>query len=260
MQCPNCRYDNPPQAAFCNGCGAALQAERYAPAAPRRGLAIASLVLGILSLPTVGLLFVGAALAITLGIIAIYKANSSPEEYGGKGLAIGGIVSAALSLLLIPFIGIIAAIAIPSLLRARISANEASAIGDIRTVISAEAAYSSANGGRYDMLECLGTPHRCIPNYSGPTFLDPQLASGGIKNGYQRKFYPGPPAPPPADGSVVSPSSCESFAYVAVPVQPNRTGVRGFCGDASGVIFMTVDGSAPRVVNGMCDSSATALR
>ena len=57
-------------------------------------------------------------------------------------------------LIVVAIIGIIAAIAIPSLLRARVSANEAAAIGDIRTVISAQAAYQSSNAGFYDNLPC----------------------------------------------------------------------------------------------------------
>ena len=57
-------------------------------------------------------------------------------------------------LIVVAIIGIIAAIAIPSLLRARVSANESATIGDIRTVISGQAAYQSANGGWYD-----GRPH-----------------------------------------------------------------------------------------------------
>ena len=78
-------------------------------------------------------------------------------------------------LIVVAIIGIIAAIAIPSLLRARVSANESATIGDIRTVISAQAAYQSANGGYYDgNLTCLNGPGSCIPNYpaTAPTFLD----------------------------------------------------------------------------------------
>ena len=52
-------------------------------------------------------------------------------------------------LIVVAIIGIIAAIAIPSLLRARVSANEAQAIGDTRSVISAEQTYASANGGYF---------------------------------------------------------------------------------------------------------------
>ena len=81
-------------------------------------------------------------------------------------------------LIVVAIIGIIAAIAIPSLLRARVSANESATIGDIRTVISGEAAYQSANGGWYD-------GHLTLPDHPDataaasrptrrprPTFLD----------------------------------------------------------------------------------------
>src|SRR2546427_8952215 len=75
-------------------------------------------------------------------------------------------------LIVVAIIGIIAAIAIPSLLRARISANESATIGDTRTVISAEAAYQSAASGFYGNLTCLSVPAPCITGYVGPTFLD----------------------------------------------------------------------------------------
>jgi prepilin-type N-terminal cleavage/methylation domain-containing protein len=69
-------------------------------------------------------------------------------------------------LIVVAIIGIIAAIAIPSLLRARVSANEAAAMGDTRTVISAEVAYQSSNAGFYDLLPCLVVPSAgCIPGY-----------------------------------------------------------------------------------------------
>ncbi|MBI3932264.1 MAG: DUF4190 domain-containing protein [Acidobacteria bacterium] len=222
-------------------------------------MAVASLVLGLLSLPTFGLLGVGALAGLILGVMALVKANRTPEEFGGKGLAIAGIVCNALSFVMIPVIGIIAAIAIPSLLRARVSANEASAIGDIRTVISAEMAYSSANGSYYDSLECLGTPTRCIPEYpaTAPTFVDSMLASGATKNGYRRTFHPGP-APASVTGPV-SPTSLTSFAYVAVPLNPGQTGVRGFCGDSEGKICYTTDGSSPPIENGVCAPGCTML-
>ena len=220
------------------------------PHAPRKGLAIASLVLGILSVPTLGLLFVGACAGIGLGIAALMKAKQSPQEYGGKGMAIVGLVMSALSLLAIPFIGIIAAIAIPSLLRARVSANEAMAIGDIRTVISAEAAYAAGNGEFFDTLECLTQPTSCRPNAPTIQFLTNMPPT---KSGYVRTFHPGPPAPPAAlaTGSI-SPSSLQSYAFSAVPLTQGRTGVRAFCGDATGVICQTTDGSAPAVADGRC--------
>src|SRR5687768_18592341 len=91
-------------------------------------------------------------------------------------------------LIVVAIIGIIAAVAIPSLLRARISANESAAIGDIRSVISAEAAYASATSGFYGELTCLSLPGPCISNYAGPSFLDSAIGVSSLmhKSGYSR--------------------------------------------------------------------------
>jgi prepilin-type N-terminal cleavage/methylation domain-containing protein len=152
-------------------------------------------------------------------------------------------------LIVVAIIGIIAAIAIPSLLRARVSANESAAIGDIRTVISAESAYQSSNAGFYDTLLCLGTPSvGCIPSYptTAPTFLDPNLASsnGAItKQGYSRLFDDmGVVAPLPPNAS---PTSTADFIYAATPTTVGQTGVRGFAGGGSGVICWEADGDDP---------------
>jgi type II secretory pathway pseudopilin PulG len=171
------------------------------------------------------------------------------------------LIAVAVFLLLIAFIGIIAAIAIPSLLRARVATNEAMAIGDLRTVISAEAAYASSNGGLYDQLECLAKPQECIPGYpsTGPVFLSEIPPS--VRTGYQREFQVGLPA----DGSEVafanlSPSSVQSFVYLAYPVTPGTTGSRGFCADYTGRICVTMDGSPPPVVDGLCDPACIPLQ
>jgi hypothetical protein len=214
-----------------------------------KGLAVASLILGCLSLVTFGCFGVGALVAIVLGIIAVSRAGKQPEVYGGRGLAIGGIATGAVSLVLLPIAGIIAAIAIPSLLRARISANEAAAIGDTRTVISAEMAYAASNSGYYDTLECLAAPGGCIPKYQGPPVLGAGFAAAE-KNGYQRRLVLGPPA---SGGGDVSRSSVQGFAYIAVPIKPGQTGMRGFCGDHTGIVCFTMDGSAPGVADdGSC--------
>jgi type II secretory pathway pseudopilin PulG len=237
-------------------------AGRASAGAPKKGWAIASLILGLLSLPTLGILGIGALLGIIFGIVALVKASQQPDVYGGKGLAISGIVASALSFVMIPFIGIIAAIAIPSLLRARVSANESATIGDLRTVVSAEMAYGSANGGAYDTLECLSTPARCIPNYpaTGPAFVDAETVMA-TRHGYVRTFHAGPPAPRPGPGMrPSSPSSVSSFAYVAVPVAWNRTGTRGFCADSTGQVCSTRDISESMVVDGLCAASCAPLR
>ena len=213
------------------------------PPPSRTGMATASMVLGLLGLPTFGCLGVGAFAAIGLGIVALMRANREPHAYGGQGRAIAGIATGALSLVVgIPLAGIVAAIAIPSLLRARVSANEAAAIADVRTFVYGEAAYQQASGGYYGPPECVARPADCLPGYSGPSLLDASIASLEAKNGYQREFHPGSPVDSALDGSPVPPRSLTSYAYVAVPVKEGQTGVRSFCGDASGRTCYVVSG------------------
>jgi len=138
-------------------------------------------------------------------------------------------------LIVVAIIGIIAAIAIPSLLRARVSANESATIGDVRTWISAEAAYEGASlGNGYATVEqCLAIPSQagCIPGYpaTAPTFLDPNLASvGARKSGYNRYYD--------IAGTQQIGSGRSGYCYGATPTTLNRTGVRSFGGDASGVL------------------------
>lgn len=142
-------------------------------------------------------------------------------------------------LIVVAIIGIIAAIAIPSLLRARVSANEAATIGDIRTVISAEAAYHGANAGEYGIISCLATPSNgaCIPGYAvtAPTFLDPNLgAVPANKAGYNRdaNYF----------GTGQQAGDVATYCYGASPTSLNRTGTRSFGGDASGVLAGTSAG------------------
>lgn len=147
-------------------------------------------------------------------------------------------------------IGVIAAIAIPSLLRARVAANEAGAIGDIRTVISAEVAFESTAQG-YGDLACLAKPASCLKNYSGPAFLDEALSGATEKTGYKRAFHPG--APGKMRGTY------RAFAYTATPIEAGKTGVRSFCGDATGRIC--VDPKAPIVpMAGACPQTCTELK
>ena len=139
-----------------------------------------------------------------------------------------------------------------------IRGGESATIGDIRSVILAQAAYLGSNGGYYDNIECLRAPSTCIPGYSStaPTFLDRQQ-----NYGYAWTFHPGPPAPEEAiHGGKISPSSLTSWALVAVPSQRGEFFCRGFCGDSVGRICTTSDGSAPSVVDGLCSPSCPDLR
>jgi type IV pilus assembly protein PilA len=165
-------------------------------------------------------------------------------------------------LIVVAIIGIIAAIAIPSLLRARVSANEAGAIGDTRTVISAQAAFQSSSGGFYGQLDCLASPSTCIPNYPGtaPTFLDPAIGSTAnspvLKSGYSRSQLDGAAVNPP----VGSTGYDDVFTYEATPSVQNQTGVRGFAGDSSGRVCYDVTGAAPGTVNNSLDVTCSPIQ
>src|SRR5438046_3707891 len=87
-------------------------------------------------------------------------------------------------LIVVAIIGIIAAIAVPGLLRARISGNEASAIGSLRAVSSAQSTFaaSCANGLYAQSLDILGSG----PS-GGSAFISPDLSTGSsvLKSGYK---------------------------------------------------------------------------
>jgi len=167
-------------------------------------------------------------------------------------------------LIVVAIIGIIAAIAIPSLLRARVSANEAATIGDMRTWISAEAAYEGASAvgtaapGYAPASSCLATPSAgtCIPGYSAtaPTFLDANLTvNPQTKSGYTRSYTAGVLLPAPS-------IQAASFCYGASPTTQNRTGVRAFGGDFTGVVAGTqTPGALCCAATGILDTTPTCL-
>ena len=149
-------------------------------------------------------------------------------------------------LIVVAIIGIIAAIAVPGLLRARMSGNESSAIGSVRAINSAEASYSAAAGqGGYSVdLTVLGTA--CPGSDQG--FISPDLipASGAtaIKSGYNVTLEAG-------TGAVVVAKDCNNTdsqtAYYAhsEPITWGSTGNRNFGTGAHGTIFFnTTDGTA----------------
>lgn len=123
--------------------------QSYSTATPqplRKGLAIASLVLGLLSIPTLGLLLAGAITGIILGIVALTKIKAAPQVYGGKGMAIAGIVTSALSLGLVAVWGILAAIALPKLQQGLQQGRESTAIQTLQDLHNNQAQYHTQNG------------------------------------------------------------------------------------------------------------------
>lgn len=115
-------------------------------AKPRKGLAIASMVLGIASIPTFGLLVVGAITSIVLGAIALNKIKKDPQVYGGRNQALTGIITAAVSLVLIFVFSVLAAIALPQLQERLKLGRENAAINALRTIHNSQAQYNAMNG------------------------------------------------------------------------------------------------------------------
>lgn len=133
-------------------------------------------------------------------------------------------------MIVIAIIAIIAAIAIPNLLRSRMVANEGSAIGSMRTITSAEQQFQSAaiipmasGMGRYGSL-----PELIVPD---PPFVDDVLGSG------QKQGYDFIVATVDTDGA-------PGYTCNANPVEMDRTGARGFFVDESGVIRFLAGGPA----------------
>jgi type IV pilus assembly protein PilA len=110
-------------------------------------------------------------------------------------------------LIVVAIIGIIAAIAIPGLLRARIAGNESSAIGSMRAVSSAQATYASSCGvGFYaPTLQVLGAP----PTGQTGAFISPDLATGAAGTAVTKSGYTINMSGTPAAGS---PASCNGVA------------------------------------------------
>lgn len=146
-------------------------------------------------------------------------------------------------LIVVAIILIIAAIAIPSLLRARISANEASAVGSLRTLNTAQITYSStfSTVGYATALSNLAGVSCTPPGSAGACLIDTQLASG-LKSGYT--FTIG--------GLAGTPNA--SYQFRADPIAPNKTGIRYFCTFADAVIRT---GSTSLTT---CDYSASPLQ
>jgi prepilin-type N-terminal cleavage/methylation domain-containing protein len=143
-------------------------------------------------------------------------------------------------LIVVALIGIIAAIGIPGLLRARMSGNESSAIGSLRAIVSSQHTYASscANGFYAATLPILGS----APAGSAP-FLSPELTAGATitKSGYRLTMTVG------TDGLAGTADACNPLGLAAdlassyyatnFPITANTTGTRFFYANALGTIY-----------------------
>ncbi|MFS8067398.1 MAG: hypothetical protein ACMG6S_13640 [Byssovorax sp.] len=141
------------------------------------------------------------------------------------------------------------------LAKARMAANEASAVGDIRTIYSAEMLFMAVADGSYGDLRCLNIPADCIADIPGEKLLERSLTTATEKSGYRRKFHGGTRVTSAKAKGNPSPF-VKTFAYTAVPITRGETGTRSFCGDSSGKVCVVDDGTEPKVVDGVCTPCA----
>lgn len=144
-------------------------------------------------------------------------------------------------LIVVAIIGIIAAIAIPGLLRARMAGNEASAIGSMRAINTAQQGYSQLCNGFATVLPLLGTA-----GVGGTQpFLSPDMTSGPAvaKGGYVLTVAIGA-------GALMVTGPCAGAAMTAyyasaTPETVGSTGTRGFATNNAFTIFQDTGGAAP---------------
>jgi type IV pilus assembly protein PilA len=153
-------------------------------------------------------------------------------------------------LIVVAIILIIAAIAIPNLMRARMSANESSAVGSVRSINTAEISYNAAysNLGFATSLPYLGgaVGAACVPSTSSGCFIDSSLSSG-TKSGYTFALAIG--------SSAVVGGVTPSYSVVASPLTLNQTGTRFFCSFEDAVVR-----SSTAAITAPCTAATTALQ
>lgn len=155
-------------------------------------------------------------------------------------------------LIVVAIIGIIAAIAIPGLLRARMAGNEASAIGSVRAVNSAEAAFSSAGTGSPYSITLVRLGLGCgVVGAQG--FISPDIAADpALKSGYTMTLADTtlPGAAPQGTGCDGQPGT-SGYRVTNIPVQVGTSGQRGFGSNTASSIYVAVNGTAPPEVGGV---------
>jgi type IV pilus assembly protein PilA len=135
-------------------------------------------------------------------------------------------------LIVVAIILIIAAIAIPNLLRSKMAANESSAVGSLRTLNTASVTYSTTYGSYPAGLTNLGP---ATPATSTSADLVDSVLSSGTKSGYSFTWSAGATD---ANGNYLN------YSITAQPITPGTTGQRYFYTDQSGVIRANASGAA----------------
>jgi type IV pilus assembly protein PilA len=139
-------------------------------------------------------------------------------------------------LIVVAIILIIAAIAIPNLLRARMAANESSAVASVRTINTGEVTYNSSypTVGYAATLAALGpsaAAGACVPASATACLIDSVLALG-TKSGYV------------FTGTAAGGPPTNTYYWAGIPSSPNQSGVRSFCSFEDAVVRVQPGGGA----------------
>jgi type IV pilus assembly protein PilA len=213
--------------------------QRYQPAQTDGG-AVASMILGIASF-ALCLSFITGIPAIILGHISLSKIKKSMGRLKGEGMALAGLILGYISL---PFILIVAAIAIPNLLRARISANESAAASTVRTINISQVTYSTTypEQGYARDLATLGGNCSAGGTAEHACLLDSQLGKANCTSGVwcqkdAYKYTISSNCAPPRFGEQQqgTENACGEYVIVATPINSNA-GRRSYCSVSDAVI------------------------
>ena len=150
-------------------------------------------------------------------------------------------------LIVVAIILIIAAIAIPNLLQARLSANESSSAASIRTITSAEITYFNAypTTGYASTLSVLGGASPCTPSSTTACIIDNFLASAAVGSGAGKSGYYYA-----ATGSITGGASYnDAYVIGSSPVSVHTTGNRDFCSVNDGVLRSQMASPGDQPVN-----------
>jgi hypothetical protein len=185
------------------------------------GKAIVSLICGLF------FFFLPASIvAVIFGHLSLSDIRKSAGRLKGDGLAIAGLVLGYAGLAVVPVL-IIAAIAIPNLLRARMAANEATALGGVRNLVIAEVGFATSHPGE---------GYTCSLSDLAAAQLNVDSLATGQKSGYVFELTN---CSPGADGG-----PNVKYQVMAYPLRVNQTGTRAFCSNESRVVKMDSAGSA----------------
>jgi type IV pilus assembly protein PilA len=219
---------------FCRACGRQVSAGSVSPPpsgvltgpSETSGKAIISLVCGLLFF--IPLAFIAA---IVFGHLALSEIRKSAGRLRGDGIALAGLILGYLWIAGIPIFLILAAIAIPNFLRARMAANESSAIASMRTLNAAEMAYSQSHADK---------GYTCaLSDLAEDRLIDNSL-SNGRKAGYAIDLM---------ECSTGDQGGANvKYRVWAHPLVSNQTGVRSFCTDESLVMKADSAGSPQHCV------------